>query len=205
MQRGHRQSGLGLQTIRVAAKGTPRRYIFRWLAPRSASTHFLVTPLVNHFSRRFHVGWHKGSLKAKQHKVAALKKVLYAGHCSSIFREHEPPLYKITIASFMALHSLFTNDIGILPSFPFLFTHCAFFVVFHSTSFFHRGWLPRLASSLLVRVGEAFLHVASVEGQLRLACIINLKQLKASFVRISVYTWNTFDYAMQVFWGPLVK
>jgi hypothetical protein len=46
--------------------------------------------------------------------------VLYVEHCSSIYREDEPPLYKITIVPLKALHSLFINDVWILPSFPFL-------------------------------------------------------------------------------------
>jgi hypothetical protein len=41
----------------------------------------------------------------------ALQKVIYAGHCSPIHREDEPPLYKITIVPLKALHSLFTNNI----------------------------------------------------------------------------------------------
>jgi hypothetical protein len=39
----------------------------------------------------------------------ALEKVLCAVHCSSIYREDEPPLYKITIMPLKALHLLFTN------------------------------------------------------------------------------------------------
>jgi hypothetical protein len=53
-------------------------------------------------------------------KWGPFKKVFYAGHYSSIYRRDEPPLYKITIVPLKALHSLFTNDVGILSSFPFL-------------------------------------------------------------------------------------
>jgi hypothetical protein len=51
-------------------------------------------------------------------KLWPLKKVLYAGHRSSIYREDEPPLYTITIMSTKALHTLFTNDIKIITYFP---------------------------------------------------------------------------------------
>jgi hypothetical protein len=47
------------------------------------------------FLRLLNTKWHKGSSKAKQHEVVALEKVLYARHCSSIYREDEPPLYKL--------------------------------------------------------------------------------------------------------------
>jgi hypothetical protein len=41
----------------------------------------------------------------------ALEKVLYTGHCSSIYRKDEPPLYRIKIIPTKALHVLFLNDI----------------------------------------------------------------------------------------------
>jgi hypothetical protein len=91
------------------------------------------------FLRLLNTKWHKGSSKAKQHEVVALEKVLYARHCSSIYREDEPPLYKITITSLKALHSLFTNVVGILLSFPFLRIHCALFIVFQYRPLSHRG------------------------------------------------------------------
>src|SRR5690349_17946793 len=57
--------------------------------------------------------------KAKQHEVMALKKVLYAGHCSPIYREDESPSYKITIMPLKVLHTLFTYDIRAAMYFPF--------------------------------------------------------------------------------------
>jgi hypothetical protein len=79
--------------------------------------------------------------KLSETKCKPTRRVLYAGHCSSINREDESPLYKITIVPLKALHSLFTNDVGILPSFPFL-SCCA-----------SLGLLL-----LLQLVAEAFLH-----------------------------------------------
>jgi hypothetical protein len=61
--------------------------------------------------------WHEGSLKAKRHEAMALEKVAYVGHRSSIYRDDEPPLYRITIMSIKVLHSLFTNDIRTLTYF----------------------------------------------------------------------------------------
>jgi hypothetical protein len=121
-------------------------------------------------------------------KLWSLKKGLYTGHCASIYMEDEPHLYKITIVPLKALYSLFTNVVTILSSFLFLHTYCSFFVALHPKHLSHRGWLPRLPSSLLVRIDEASLHVASVDSQLRLACIAHLKQLKACFVCLSLYT-----------------
>jgi hypothetical protein len=54
---------------------------------------------------------HEGTLKAKQHEAKALEMVPYAGHCSSIYREDELPLYRITMTPIKVLHTLFTNDI----------------------------------------------------------------------------------------------
>jgi hypothetical protein len=47
----------------------------------------------------------------------ALKKIPYAGHCSSIYREDETPLYRITIMPIKVLHTLFTNDIRTITYF----------------------------------------------------------------------------------------
>jgi hypothetical protein len=59
------------------------------------------------------------------------QRVLYVGHCSSIYRKDEPPLYKITIMPLKALHSLFTNDVGILLSFPYLSCCATLGLLFH--------------------------------------------------------------------------
>jgi hypothetical protein len=95
--------------------------------------------------------WHEGTSKAKQYEGVILEKELYAGHCSSIYREDEPPLYKITITPLKALLSLFTNAIGILPYFPFLYTYCAFSIVLHP-----RPLSLRLATS--TRIFVACVH-----------------------------------------------
>jgi hypothetical protein len=47
-------------------------------------------------------------------KLWLLKKVLYAEHCSPIYREDELPLYKITIMLLKVLYTLFTNDIRVV-------------------------------------------------------------------------------------------
>jgi hypothetical protein len=62
---------------------------------------------------------HEGSSKAKLYEAMTLEKVLYVRHRLSIYREDELPLYKITTMPLKALHSLFTNDVRILLSFPF--------------------------------------------------------------------------------------
>jgi hypothetical protein len=51
---------------------------------------------------------------AKWHEVMDPLKVLYVGHCSLIYREDEPSLYRITIMPLKALQSLFTNDIRVV-------------------------------------------------------------------------------------------
>jgi hypothetical protein len=129
------------------------------------------------YLRFLNTRWHEGSSKVKQHKDMSLEKVLYTWHCLSIYRKDELPLYKITIIPLKALHSMFTNVVGILPYFPYLYTHCALFVVFHPRPLSRRGWLPQLASSLLLRVDEAFLSVALVERRLCSTCIIHMKHI----------------------------
>jgi hypothetical protein len=163
---------------------------------------FYITWVYKHTFDLLAQGGTKVLQRLSNTKLCPSKNVLYKGHYSSIYMEDGLHLYKITITPLKALHSLLTNGVVILSSFPFLYTHCALFVVFHPRPFSRRGWLLRLASSLLVHVDEAFLHVASVEGHLHSACSIHLKQLKADFVRLPLYTWNTLDYAIQVFWGP---
>jgi hypothetical protein len=76
-------------------------------------------------------------------------------------------LYKILIASIKALHLLFTNVVVIFPSFPFLYTYDTLFAVLHLRPLSRNVWLPRHTSSLLVRIDEACLHVASADDQLR--------------------------------------
>jgi hypothetical protein len=44
-------------------------------------------------------------------KLWPIEKVSYAGHCSPIYREDEPPSYKITIMALKVLHTLFTNGV----------------------------------------------------------------------------------------------
>jgi hypothetical protein len=160
--------------------------------------------------------WHEGSLKAKQHEVVALENVLYAGHCSSIYREDERLFYKITITSLKDLHSLFTNVVGTLLSFPFPCIHCALFVVFHPRPLSCRGWLPRPVSSLLVRVDEAFLHCFNrrpasfslyytpkiAEDRLRLAFIIHLEHIWLCSTSVLRTFGNVGPQQGQVFSNP---
>jgi hypothetical protein len=67
-------------------------------------------------------------LKAKQHEAMALEKVLYTWHYSSIYREEEPPSYKITIMPLTVLHKLFTNVIGNIVFSPSFATQVLAFV-----------------------------------------------------------------------------
>jgi hypothetical protein len=50
-------------------------------------------------------------------KLQPLQKVSYVGHCSPIYKEDEPPSYKITIMPLKVLHTLFTNDVGAIMYF----------------------------------------------------------------------------------------
>lgn len=62
-------------------------------------------------------GWYKGSSKAERHEATTLEKVLYAGHCSSIYRGDESPLYRCTIMPIKVLYTLFTNGIRAIAYF----------------------------------------------------------------------------------------
>jgi hypothetical protein len=63
-------------------------------------------------------------------KLWPLKKVLYVGHCSSIYRGDEPPLYRFTKMSIEDLYILLTNDIRVIAYFlcPSVMRTLAFFV-----------------------------------------------------------------------------
>jgi hypothetical protein len=67
------------------------------------------------YLRLLNTRWHEGSSKTKQLEVVTLKKVL--GHCSSIYKEDEPALYRITIMPLRVLHTLLTNDIRAITYF----------------------------------------------------------------------------------------
>jgi hypothetical protein len=107
------------------------------------------------------------SSKAKQYEAVALEKILYIGHYSSIYREDEPPLYKITTMALKALQSLFTNHVRILLSFPF------FTLIVPSSLLFIRGLFP-------VEAGYLNSHLRRLCVQTKLSFI--LLQPKASFV-----------------------
>jgi hypothetical protein len=129
-------------------------------------------------------------------KWGPFQNVLYAGHCSSVYREDELPLYKITIMPLKALQSLFTNDVGILSSFPFLSWHASLGLLF----------LRQLRL-------ESFLHAEGVGfgsffhnfcAWMKLLYV--LLRPKASFVQPLLVTWNTLYYTeIQVFWGPSAR
>jgi hypothetical protein len=63
--------------------------------------------------------WHKGSSKAKPHEATALQKVLYAEHCSPIYREVEQLRRKLHTCPWVYIHdSLMIH--GHRCMFPFL-------------------------------------------------------------------------------------
>jgi hypothetical protein len=102
-------------------------------------------------------------------KCKPTQKVLYAGHCSSIYREDEPPLYKITIVPSKALHSLFINDVWVLLSFiPFFLVVQALdfftFVILRSKLLFMPKLMASACSSTVFGYDEAFVCVASAES-----------------------------------------
>jgi hypothetical protein len=47
-------------------------------------------------------------------KLWSLEKILYVEHCLPIYREDEPPSYKITTILFKTLHTLFTDNIRVV-------------------------------------------------------------------------------------------
>jgi hypothetical protein len=112
-----------------------------------------------------------------------LEKVLYAGHCSPIYREDGLPLYKITIMSLEVLHTLFTDDMRATMYFLFSLLHRSwpssrenFSVGLHSKPFsFSEANDFGSHLSLLTHAGKASLYVASVEGQFRPSIEVYLK------------------------------
>jgi hypothetical protein len=109
-------------------------------------------------------------------KLWPLKKVPYAGHCSHIYREEEPPSYKITIMPLKVLHTLFTNDIWAIMYFLFCWLH---------------GLWPPLCESFSAGLHSKFFSVAEATdfGSHLRYLLINVKILymllwpKVSFVR----------------------
>jgi hypothetical protein len=101
----------------------------------------------------------------------ALQKVSYVGNCSLIYREDEPPSYKITIMPLKVLHTLFTNDIRAIVYFlhprlcefrPLLFGSFSYWLMFEVLQL-----LPKLSTSAstftLARIGGASLFAASLK------------------------------------------
>jgi hypothetical protein len=65
--------------------------------------------------------WHEGSSSAKRDKVRALQKGTFMHDTIHLFiGKMNCPYTKLQSCYLKALHSLFTNDAWILPSFPFL-------------------------------------------------------------------------------------
>jgi hypothetical protein len=135
--------------------------------------HLLYQTSLQSYLRLLNARWHKDSSKAKQHEAMAFEKVSYAGHCSPIYREDEPPLYKITIMT------------------PRFYTHCLQMISKHQCIFsflryaclglsrvrasspltleahlLFRSERLRLAPLLLPRTCESSLYVIWTEGQL---------------------------------------
>jgi hypothetical protein len=95
-------------------------------------------------------------------KLRPLAKVPYAGHCSSIYRRDEPPLYIFTIMSIRVLHILFTNDIRTITYFLRLRLCGSQPLLFGNPPLAHtRSYGLRLPSSLLAHRQSVFVHFLS--------------------------------------------
>jgi hypothetical protein len=97
------------------------------------------------YLRLLNIRWREGFSKTKRHEAMAPCTLCRA--LSSIYREDEPPLYRITIMPIKVLHTLFTNDIKTIMYFlhPRL---CEF----HPSLFgsFPSGLCPKLSTLAII-------------------------------------------------------
>jgi hypothetical protein len=95
-------------------------------------------------------------------KLWPSKKLLYAGHCSSIYRGDESHLYRFTIMSIKVLNTLFTNDTRAITYFLCLRlcgSQPSLFVTSHLAR--ARSYCLRLPSLILAHRQSVFVHYFS--------------------------------------------
>jgi hypothetical protein len=119
-------------------------------------------------------------------KLSHLKKLLYAGHCLSIYRGDELPLYTFIIMSIKVLHTLLTNSIRAVAYFLCL-RLCG--LSCHRLAASPLGcirscWLRLLSSPLAHRRSFS----PSTDRQLCSIIIKHLRLLKTCFMWLSLYT-----------------
>jgi hypothetical protein len=133
------------------------------------------------YLRLLNTKWHKGSSKAKPHEAMALQKVLYAEHCSPIYREVEQLRRKLHTCPWVYIHDSLMIQ-GHRCMFPFLSCCASIELLFlrwlaFETFLLCQSYQLRLAPLVLVRIGETSLHVTSSEGQLRPSIVVYMKHL----------------------------